>query len=308
MQFRQPIPVKEIAARIQARIIGDPEFLCTGLNEIHKVVPGDILFVDVAKYFDKALRSAASVIILNEEVEPPVGKVLLVVDQPFEAYDRLAREFKPAKPLSATIDPSAVIHPSTILEPGVIIGPDVKIGKDGYIQAGVIIHSNTTIGDHVTIQAGTVIGTDAFYFKRHPDRYDKWHTCGRVIIEDHVDIGAGCTINRGVSGDTVIGAGSKLDCLIHIGHGAVLGKRCLLAGQVGVGGKVILEDGVVLYGQVGVAHGVRIGAGAVVSAKSGVSKDLEGGKTYFGAPAEEIRVKQREMATLRMLSRSNKKD
>ena len=157
-------------------------------------------------------------------------------------------------------------------------------------------------------QAGTVIGTDAFYFKRHPDRYDKWHTCGRVIIEDHVDIGAGCTINRGVSGDTVIGAGSKLDCLIHIGHGAVLGKRCLLAGQVGVGGKAILEDGVVLYGQVGVAHGVRIGAGAVVSAKSGVSKDLEGGKTYFGAPAEEIRVKQREMATLRMLSRSNKKD
>ena len=281
-------------------------FLCTGLNEIHKVQPGDVLFVDVAKYFDKALKSAASVIILNEEVDLPDGKVLLVVDKPFEAYDRLAREYKPARPLSAIIDPSAEIHPSTIMEPGVIVGPDVRIGRDGYIQAGVIIHSNTHVGDHVRIQAGSIIGTDAFYFKRHPDRYDKWHTCGRVIIEDHVDIGAGCTINRGVSGDTIIGEGSKLDCLVHIGHGAVIGKRCLLAGQVGVGGKVTLEDGVVLYGQVGIAHGVTIGAEAIVSAKSGVSKDLEGGKTYFGAPAVEIRIKQREMATLRMLSRKPK--
>jgi len=303
MQFRQPIPVREIAAIIGARVIGDPDFPCTGLNEIHKVVPGDILFVDVPKYFDRAFKSAASVIILNQEVEPPAGKTLLVVDQPFEAYDLLARKYKPFTPLSATIDPSALIHPSTVIEPNAIIGKEVTIGKDCYIQAGAIIHSNTHIGDHVRIQAGAIIGTDAFYFKRYPERHAKWHTAGRVIIHDHVDIGAGTTINRGVSGDTVIGEGSKIDCQVHIGHGAVIGKRCIIAGQAGIGGKAIIGDGVVLYGQVGVAQAVHIGDGAIVLATSGVSKDLEGGKTYFGAPAGEVKERYREMATLRMLSR-----
>jgi UDP-3-O-[3-hydroxymyristoyl] glucosamine N-acyltransferase len=302
MHFRQPIPVREIARRIDATIIGDPEFLCTGLNEIHKVTPGDILFVDVAKYFDKAFRSAASVIILNEAVEPPPGKTLLVVDHPFEAYDLLTRTFKPFTPLSATIDPSADIHPSSVIEPNVIIGPAVRIGRECYIQAGAIIHSNTLIGNHVRIQAGAIIGTDAFYFKRYPDRHAKWHTAGRVILEDHVDIGAGTTVNRGVSGDTIIGEGSKVDCQVHIGHGAVIGKRCIIAGQVGIGGKAIIGDGVVLYGQVGVAHAVRIGDNATVLASSGVSKDLEGGKTYFGAPAGEVREKLKELATLRQIT------
>lgn len=305
MQFRHPIPVHEIARLIHARIIGDPEFRCTGINEIHKVVPGDILFVDVPKYFDKSLKSAASVIILNAEVDCPPGKTLLVVDEPFQAYDLLTRTFKPFTPLSSTIDPSAVIHPSTIIEPQVIIGPEVRIGRDGYIQAGAIIHSNTIIGDHCRIQAGAILGTDAFYFKRYPDRHAKWHTAGRVILEDHVDIGAGSTINRGVSGDTIIGEGSKIDCQVHIGHGAVIGKRCILAGQVGIGGKARIGDGVVLYGQVGVAQGVHIGDGATVLATSGVSKDLEGGKTYFGAPAAEVREKYREMATLRQLTRNS---
>jgi UDP-3-O-[3-hydroxymyristoyl] glucosamine N-acyltransferase len=302
MQFRQPIPVREIAQRIHARIVGDPDFPCTGINEIHKVVPGDILFVDVAKYFDKAFRSAASVIILNEAVEPPPGKTLLVVDHPFEAYDLLTRTFKPFTPLSATIDPSADIHPSSVIEPNVIIGPAVRIGRECYIQAGAIIHSNTLIGNHVRIQAGAIIGTDAFYFKRYPDRHAKWHTAGRVILEDHVDIGAGTTVNRGVSGDTIIGEGSKVDCQVHIGHGAVIGKRCIIAGQVGIGGKAIIGDGVVLYGQVGVAHAVRIGDNATVLASSGVSKDLEGGKTYFGAPAGEVREKLKELATLRQIT------
>jgi len=122
-----------------------------------------------------------------------------------------------------------------------------------------------------------------------------------VIIENQVDIGAGCTIAKGVSGDTIIGEGSKLDCQIHIGHGAVIGKNCLFAGQVGIGGKTVIEDNVVLYGQVGVAQAIRIGKGALVSAKAGVSKDLEGGKAYFGVPADEARTKYRELAALRQL-------
>ncbi|MEY3368057.1 MAG: hypothetical protein RI973_1212 [Bacteroidota bacterium] len=308
MKFPQPIPVAEIARKTGATIRGDHQLLATGINEIHKVEPGDITFVDNPKYFKKSLQSAASIIILNEETECPPGKALLICDQPFEAYDSLVREHRPFQPLHDKISGSALIHPSAIIEPGVVIGNHVVIGSHCYIQANVYIGDYTHIGSHVTIQAGTIIGTDAFYFQKGADGFKKWRSGGRVVIEDHVDIGAGCTINRGVSGDTLIGAGSKLDCQVHLGHGVVIGKNCLIAAQTGIGGKTILEDNVVLYGQVGVAARVRIGKGAVVSAKSGVSKDLEGGKAYFGIPAEEIRTRQRELAALRMLPEFMKKN
>jgi UDP-3-O-[3-hydroxymyristoyl] glucosamine N-acyltransferase len=307
MKFPHPIPILEIARKTGATILGDDSLSATGINEIHKVQPGDITFVDNRKYFRKALESAATFIFLNETVECPPGKVLLLCNVPFEAYDSIVREHRPFRPLNTTISDSANVHPSSIIEPGVVIGHHVVIGRNCYIQANAYIGDYTQIGHHVNIQAGAIIGTDAFYFQKNTDGFKKWRSGGRVVIEDHVEIGAGCTINKGVSGDTVIGEGSKLDCQVHVGHGAVIGKRCLLAGQVGVGGKAILEDGVVLYGQVGVAARVRIGAGAVVSAKSGVSKDLEGGKAYFGIPAEEIRVRQRELAALRQLPALMKK-
>lgn len=307
MKFPQPIPVLEIARKTGATLIGDESLLATGINEIHKVEPGDITFVDNRKYFRKSLESAATIIFLNEKTDCPPGKALLLCDQPFEAYDSLVREHRPFRPLSASISESASIHPSSVLEPGVVIGHGVVIGRNCYIQANVFIGDFTHIGSHVTVQAGAIIGTDAFYFQKNEGGFKKWRTGGRVIIHDHVDIGAGCTINKGVSGDTIIGGGTKLDCQVHVGHGAVIGKNCLLAGQVGVGGKAILEDNVILYGQVGVAARVRIGQGAVVSAKSGVSKNLEGGKAYFGIPAEEIRVRQRELAALRQLPNFMKK-
>jgi len=122
-----------------------------------------------------------------------------------------------------------------------------------------------------------------------------------VIIEDNVDIGAGCTINKGVSGDTTIGAGTKIDCQVHIGHDARIGKNCLIAAQAGISGNTVLGDEVVVYGQVGIAQNLKIGAKAVILAKSGVSKDLEGGKTYFGYPAQEAREAYKELATLRQL-------
>ena len=301
MKFPKPIPVLEIARKTGAILIGDESLLATGINEIHKVGPGDITFVDNRKYFRKSLESAASIILLNEKTDCPPGKALLLCDDPFEAYDSLVREHRPFRPLNESISESANIHPSSVVEPGAVIGHQVVIGRNCYIQANAYIGDHTHIGNHVIVQAGAIIGTDAFYFQKNGDGFKKWRTGGRVVIEDHVDIGAGCTINKGVSGDTVIGQGSKLDCQVHVGHGAVIGKNCLLAGQVGVGGKAILEDNVVLYGQVGVAARVRIGKGAVVSAKSGVSKDLKGGKAYFGIPAEEIRVRQRELAALRQL-------
>lgn len=303
MKFPQPIPVNELARRLNAReVIGDESLTATGINEIHKVEPGDIAFSDVKKYFEKTLASAATVVLLNEPAECPPGKVILVVENPFEAYDSLVRAYRPFEPLTAPVSYRAEIHPTAIIEPGVVLAANTRVGAHSYIQANTYIGEYTYIGEHVSIGPNSIIGSDAFYFKKMADgAYRKWRSGGRVIIEDNVDIGAGCTVNKGVSGDTVIGAGSKLDCQVHIGHGAVIGKNCLLAAQVGIGGKTVIEDNVVLYGQVGVAQAIRIGKGAVVSAKSGVSKSLEGGKSYFGIPADEARDKYRELAALRQL-------
>lgn len=302
MQFPAPIPVRELARRFNAQIIGDDSLSATGINEIHKVQAGDIAFSDAPKYFAKTLESAATIILLNQPAECPPGKTILVVERPFEVYDTLVREHRPFRPLNVAISPEADIHPTAIIEPGVVIAAEVRIGAHSHIQANAYIGEHTIIGEHVVVGPGAIISSDAFYFKKQPDgSYQKWRSGGRVILENHVDIGAGCTINKGVSGDTVIGEGSKLDCQIHIGHGVVVGKNCLFAAQVGIGGKTVIEDNVVLYGQVGVAQAIRIGAGAVVLATSGVSKSLEGGKTYFGAPAEEVREKYKELAALRLL-------
>ena len=292
-----------MAERLNAsQIIGDDTLEATGINEIHKVQHGDVAFSDVKKYFAKTLSSAATVILLNEPADCPPGKVILVVEDPFEAYDSLIRAHRHFEPLTSAVSHRARIDPTAVIEPGVIIAAHVTIGAHTYVQANAYLGEYTQIGEHVTIGPGAIIGSDAFYFKKMPDgAFRKWRSGGRVVIHDHVDIGAGCTINKGVSGDTVIGEGSKLDCQIHIGHGAVIGKNCLLAAQVGIGGKTIVGDNVVMYGQVGVAQAIHIGAGAMISAKAGVSKSLEGGKVYFGIPAAEASVKYRELAALRQL-------
>lgn len=303
MKLPRPYSLGELAKLINAEIIGDPGFLVTGLNEIHKVEKGDITFSDLPKYYQVSLQSQASVVIINEAVEKPEDKHLLIHSTPFFAYNALVGHFTPFKPLTTnTIAETAKIDPSALIEPGAIIGHHVEIGAHTYIQSGAYIGNYSIIGSNVNIQAGAIIGTDAFYFKKGDNgQFTKWNTAGRVVIGDHVEIGAGCTINRCVSADTVIGEGTKLDSLIHIGHGAVIGKHCLFAAQVGIGGNTIIEDHVILYGQVGVAQNLRIGAGAVVLAKSGVSKDLEGGKVYFGIPVSEAKEKYRELAALRQL-------
>ena len=301
MKFPKPIPVTELARLMNAELIGDNNLHATGINEIHQVEPGDVTFVDVKKYVNKSLQSDASIIILNERVEAPKGKALLLCEAPFEAFNNLVLSYRPYQPLQQTIHPTAEIHPSAILEPNVVVGPQVVIGPDCHIMANTTIAEYTIIGERVIVQSGSTIGTEAFYFKRTEAGYQKWRSGGRVILEDDVDIGAGCTINKGVSGDTIIGAGTKFDAQVHIGHDVRIGKRCLFAGQVGIGGNTVVGDEVVLYGQVGIAQNLHIGDKAVVLAKSGVSKDLEGGKVYFGYPAGEARATYRELAALRHL-------
>jgi UDP-3-O-[3-hydroxymyristoyl] glucosamine N-acyltransferase len=304
MKFNAPIPVTEIAAYIGAELEGNDQQMATGINEIHKVTPGDISFVDFEKYYDKCLRSAATIIIINKKVDCPPGKTLLVLPDPFSAYVKIVKRFRPFEPATKPISDTAVIGKDTIIQPNVFIGNHVTIGENCLIHPNVTIYDHTVIGNNVIIHAGTVIGADAFYFKKRADReviYDKMESCGRVIIEDDVEIGAGCTIDKGVSGDTIIGRGTKFDNMIHIGHGTVIGRNCLFAAQVGIGGKAHIEDNVILWGQVGVSKDLVIGKGAVVLAQSGVPASLEGGKTYFGSPVEDARMKMKELAWIKRI-------
>lgn len=301
MKFTSSQTLEQIANILSCEFVGEANFPVLGMNEIHVVEPGDIVFVDHPKYYDKALNSAATVVLINKKVECPKGKALLISDDPFRDFNILTQHFKPFRPSSANIDPSSKIGEGTHLQPNVFIGPNVTIGQHCLIHANVTIVGDTIIGDHVVIGSGTVLGGDAFYYKNRPEGFDQLLSGGRVVIENNVHIGVGCTIDRGVTGDTTIGEGSKLDNQIQVGHDTVIGKKCLIASQTGIAGCCVLEDEVTLWGQVGTNSGITIGAKAVIMGQTGVTKSVAGGKTYFGTPIQESRAKLKEMAALRQL-------
>jgi len=304
MKFEKPVSVSWIAAFINATLRGNKEGLATGINEIHRVEPGDIVFVDHPKYYDKCIYSAADYIIINRETDIPPGKALLIVDNPFEAYQQLVDHFRPFSPGMKMQNDTAQVGEGSIIMPNVYLGNHVSVGKNCIIFPNVTILDHCIIGNDVIIQSGTVIGSDAFYYNKKTDRdiqYKKMKSCGRVIIEDYAEIGAGCTIDRGVSGDTIIGAGTKIDNLVHIGHDTQVGRNCLFAGQVGIAGACTIEDEVILWGQVGVSKTLTIGKGAVLLAQSGVPSSLEGNKIYFGSPVEEASVKKRELVWIKRI-------
>jgi UDP-3-O-[3-hydroxymyristoyl] glucosamine N-acyltransferase len=304
MRFDQPISITTIAGLINARVLGNKEADATGINEIHKVEAGDLVFVDHPKYYESCIHSAASFIIINKEMEFPEGKALLVVDQPFEAYLKIVNYYRPFQPSLQMISDSSRKGEGTIIMPNAYIGNHVQIGKDCVIHPQVTILDHCVIGNNVVIQAGTVIGSDAFYYHKKTNRdihYKRMTSCGRVVIGNWVEIGANCTIDRGVTGDTIIGDGTKMDNLVHIGHDTVVGRNCLLAGQVGIAGATTLEDNVVLWGQVGVSKTLTIGKNAVLFAQSGVPASLEGNKNYFGSPAIEAKEKMKEIVWIKRI-------
>ena len=289
MKFPKAHTLKEIAEIIGSEFVGSEVFPVFGMNEIHVVEEGDIVFVDHPKYYDKALNSKATVVLINKKVECPEGKALLISDDPFRDFNKLTKHFKPFVNSNNIISATAEIGEGTIIQPGVFIGNHVKIGMN------CIIHPN------VTIHANTVLGADAFYYKNRPEGFDKLLSGGTVVIENNVDIGASCTIDRGVTGATTIKEGSKLDNQIQVGHDTVIGKKCLIASHTGIAGCVVIEDEVTLWGQVGITSGATIGKKAVILAQTGVAKSLEGGKTYFGSPAEEAREKLKQMASVKQI-------
>jgi len=301
MQLNPAFSLKQIAGFINAEFTGNPDFLISGLNEIHMVQNGDLTFVDHPKYYAKALNSKATTIIINKKVDCPEGKALLFHDDPFAAYVSLVKRFRPFEAAQNMISPLAEIGEGTVIQPGAFIGNYVKIGTNCLIHANVSIYDHSVIGNNVIIQSGSVIGADAYYFQRKPEGYRKFESCGRVIIEDNVEIGALCSIDKGVSGDTIISFGTKTDNHIQVGHDTYIGRNCLIGAHCAIAGVTRIEDDVILWGRVSINKDIVIGKGAVVLAHSGVDKSLEGGKAYFGAPAVEARRAWKELAALRQL-------
>lgn len=295
VQLTPPQTAAELAQWLGIRVLGDPRRMVTGLNEINRVGEGDLVFVDHPKYYDKALNSAATTILIDKEVEAPPGKALLISTDPCTDYNRLIERFMPRAGWATdagSIGEGSEVHPS------VVLGAHVTIGRDCRIMPGVVLYEHTTIGDRVIIHANSVIGGDPFYYKKRAHGYDKMPPGGSVVIEDDVEIGSLCTIDRGVSADTRIGQGTKIDNHVQVGHDTLIGKHCLIASHVGISGAVVVEDNVTLWGQVGVPSKLRIGAGATVLGQSGLINSLEGGRTYFGSPAGEWKQKMREIALM----------
>ncbi|MES2663879.1 MAG: UDP-3-O-(3-hydroxymyristoyl)glucosamine N-acyltransferase [Pseudomonadota bacterium] len=303
MKFDRAHSIAEIAEMVQCKYVINGTFHVTGINEIHNVVVGDICFVDHPKYYDKALMSAASVIIINQEVDCPEGKAIIISETPFLHFNLLSNYFSPFRAFPLVKNGGAIGENTQIMT-GAIVHPDAVIGSDCTIFPGVVIYSGCELGNNVIIHANTVIGADAFYYNKKEGRYTRMHSCGKVFIGDNVEIGALCSIDKGVSSNTIIAQGSKLDNQIHIGHDTRLGENCLLAAATVIAGCVEIGNNVTIWGQVAIASNVKIGDNVEILAKSGVSKDLEAGKRYFGSPAEEARTKMKEMAKLKQLLES----
>jgi len=306
MKFKTSQTLQQIASLLEVEFVGDPNFSITGINEIHVVEFGDIVFVDHPKYYDKALNSAATTILINKEVACPAGKTLLISEDPFRDFNKITKHFNPFIAATSCIAASATIGENTVIQPNVFVGNNVTIGKECVIHPNVTIYDNCTIGNHVTIHANTVLGADAFYYKNRATGFDKLLSGGSIVIEDHVDLGASCTIDKGVTGNTTIKEGTKIDNQVHVGHDTIIGKKCLIASQTGIAGCVVIEDEVTIWGQVGTNSGITIGKGAIILGQTGVTKSVEGGKSYFGTPVSESREKLKEMAQIKRFLKEQK--
>lgn len=307
MNFHKPQNLKDIADLIQCSFIGAPDFPVFGTNEIHRVRPGDIVFVNHPKYYDKALNSAATVILIDKEVECPPNKALLISEDPFGDFNRINTHFTRITNFKDELH-NVEIGENTFIHPSAVIGNDVKIGSNCTVFPNVVIGERTVIGNDVTIQSGTVIGGDAFYYRKKDGVFDPLISVGNVIIEDKVNIGNLCTIDRGVTDATVLGYGTVIDNLIQIGHDTIIGKRCLIASHTGIAGCCKVGDDVTIWGQVGMASGTEVESGTVIMGKTGVNRNLSKG-TYIGMFAEDYKdFLRKEISIKNMVGKQSKPD
>lgn len=324
-----PFRIGDLAGLCGAELAdgADPDREVCDVAPLSSAGPTDLSFLDNRKYVPALERCAAGACILHPDMatRAPEGVHLLLSRTPYKSYALAAQAFYPEPPFeagiaeTAVVDASAIIGEGTLVEAGVVIGAGAEIGKscrigpNSVVGAGVILGDRTVIGPNaslthcivgsdVVIYPGVRIGQPGFGFAIDPAGHVKVPQLGRVLIEDGVEIGANSTVDRGAATDTVIGAGSMLDNLVHIGHNVRLGRGCVLAGQVGISGSTELGDLVVIGGQGGIAGHLNIGAGTQIGAQSGILRDIAPGDRVMGTPARPLRQFFREVATLEKLS------
>jgi UDP-3-O-[3-hydroxymyristoyl] glucosamine N-acyltransferase len=323
----------EVSERIGALLVGDASAQVKGVASIVSAKAGDLVFVEDESRLAEAMESGATAIIASASASAAqAGKNLLLVAHPRLAFARAAQLLYPRGKVVASLHPSAVVARSArIGEPGwigahvsvaedvvigrrarigagTVIGERVRIGEDCTVMGNVTIYPGVRLGNRVTIHAGAVLGSDGFGYVRDAQSgcYEKFPQIGGLEIGDDVEIGANTTVDRGALDRTVIGRGSKLDNLVHVGHNVVIGEDVVIAAQTGLSGSAVVEDGAVIAGQVGIADHVRVGAGAILGAQCGVpsKKVIRGaGVVFWGTPARPIRQYLKELAVLARLAK-----
>ncbi len=301
MKFSEPQSLKQISDFLNAKYIGDPSHIVSGMNEIHMVEKGDLTFVDHPKYYDMALNSDATTILINKDVECPDGKGLIISDDPFVDFNKLSDHFRPFVPANEMVSATAVIGEGTVIQPGAFIGEHVKIGKNCLIHSNASVYAHCILGDNVILHSGSVIGADGFYFQKRKGETLKFKSVGRVILGNHVEVGANTTIDKGVTGDTFVGDYTKFDNHVQVGHDTQIGRYCLIGAFSAIAGVTRIEDNVILWASVLIDKDLVIGEGAVMLATAGTTKSLEGGKVYYGVPAIEVRKAWQQMALIKKL-------
>jgi UDP-3-O-[3-hydroxymyristoyl] glucosamine N-acyltransferase len=332
--FAKPTPrsLDDLAALVGGARAGNMAAL-----SIHDVSPldnageGQISFFDNVRYKDAFQKSKAAACIVDEKAAAfaPPGMALILSKNPYKSYALIAQAFYPeAFPAAqvstkAHVDPSAIIGQGCVIEAGAVIGANVTLGAGCWIEAnaaigpGVVLGakcrigtnasvSHAMLGDAVRLYPGVRVGQDGFGFAIDPAGHVKVPQLGRVIIGDHVEIGANSCIDRGAGPDTEIGAGTWIDNLVQIGHNVRIGKGCVLVAQSGVAGSTVLEDYVVLAAKVGISGHLRIGKGARIGAMAGVMRDVPAGEEQLGAPAVPVKEFMRQVATLKRLTKGQK--
>jgi len=318
--------VSEIAESIRGEVLGlgDGTVRLTGLATAENAGPGDLTFADKQEYFLAAENSAAAAILVSGDFAS-ARKTLIRVRDARIAIARLLPVFYPPERAAAGIDASArvaataAIDPTAYVGPGCVIGDGVQIGARCALMGGnhigkgckmgeevklfpnVVVYADTIIGNRVTIHAGTTIGSDGYGYVFDEGRHRKVLQIGNVVIGDDVEIGANSAIDRGALGSTVIGAGTKIDNLVHVAHNVVIGSHCLVMGQVGFAGSTRVGDYSVIASQSGIAGHLKLGKQSTVGAKSGVMRDVPDGGTVLGIPAARDKQAKRQWVAVQQL-------
>lgn len=319
------LKLTEVAQLVDGVIDGDEKLVITGIAKIEEAEEGDITFLSNPKYIKFLETTRASAVFVSKDF-PPAQITVVRTENPYYAFLKLLKTLHPPyDSLSPGIHPSSVIDPTALIgsevsigalvyigkqcvigdrvriHPGTVISDEVRVGEDTILYPNVTVRERVQIGSRVIIHNGTVLGSDGFGFAREGQTYHKIPQVGTVIVEDDVEIGSNCTIDRATIGETRIKKGAKLDNLIQIAHNVVVGENTVIAAQTGVSGSTKLGNGVIVGGQVGFVGHIEVGDNTSIGAQSGVSKSLPPDSIYFGYPAKPIMQAKREEASLRKL-------